>query len=316
MAYSAIVFALMALQLGLGDRWWWLSFANNLTLYWFAPLVVLLPLALVALGARPPTLALVVVTGLFVSSFGARFVLPRVPAASGPLLTVATYNVFFANDADDAVLATLDDAAADVVAFQELGRGLAPRLDARLADRYPYRFLEGENALLSRWPATEVASPLADDVPWGRDSPPRVYRLVVDGRVLTLVDAHFNSSVPSGNLGETIYMADVRLRQIEAVRAFGVAERAAGRPVVLAADLNTTDRNGAWRTLTTVFEDAWHVAGTGLGHTWRHWGPLTLPIARIDYVLYTPPLTATGARLGRADGVSDHRPVVVTLGWR
>ncbi|MFN8450182.1 MAG: hypothetical protein U0521_16755 [Anaerolineae bacterium] len=84
----------LALRLLWGDSLWWLAFAGNFTPFYFAPLLVLLPLALVVRARRA---ALLVLPLLLISVlwFG-RLYLPKTAAAApdAPTLRVVTFNVW------------------------------------------------------------------------------------------------------------------------------------------------------------------------------------------------------------------------------
>jgi hypothetical protein len=54
LAYSTLVFAwcyfvflatLLSLRFMFEDRWWWLGLLNSLTVWWFVPLIVVVPIA-------------------------------------------------------------------------------------------------------------------------------------------------------------------------------------------------------------------------------------------------------------------------------
>jgi endonuclease/exonuclease/phosphatase family metal-dependent hydrolase len=90
-------------------------------------------------------------------------------------------------------------------------------------------------------------------------------------------------------------------------------------PVVVAGDLNAPADSRVLRPLTDVLTDAWTAGGGDPATTTAppDAGP-ELKDRRIDHVLYRPgrfaqQVTVAGAT--RADGPSDHRAIVVDLGW-
>ncbi len=80
-------------------------------------------------------------------------------------------------------------------------------------------------------------------------------------------------------------------------------------PTVMAGDFNTPPDLPLHYRLRGQFQDAWGLAGTGLGYT-RVWGGF-LPL-RIDFI-YASKSLAVGTAGNLDAGVSDHRPVIATL---
>jgi endonuclease/exonuclease/phosphatase (EEP) superfamily protein YafD len=95
-------------------------------------------------------------------------------------------------------------------------------------------------------------------------------------------------------------------------------------PLIAPVDFNATDRNTAYRMIVSELSDSWREVGWGFGHTFPgsngfgsrfHFMGVPLPrwLLRIDYVFHSEHWQAESAVVGPWDGVSDHRPVVVTL---
>ena len=107
-------------------------------------------------------------------------------------------------------------------------------------------------------------------------------------------------------------MSDVTILVDDAMA--GVLDPEASYLVVL-GDFNLTDLQAVYGEITQVLIDAHKEAGYGLGLTRtpvRGIGPATW---RIDFVFYTPELTALSTRTGDFAG-SDHRPVMAELAFR
>lgn len=79
-------------------------------------------------------------------------------------------------------------------------------------------------------------------------------------------------------------------------------------PTLLTGDLNARPEAPELALLFTRFEDAWAEAGDGPGITIS---PAN-PYARIDYILVSPDISVSEARVPRTAG-SDHLPVVAEL---
>ncbi|MBE0689150.1 MAG: hypothetical protein IH587_03395, partial [Anaerolineae bacterium] len=91
--YAPLVLVYWLLRWFAGDRWWWLAFLNNFAAWYFLPLVVLLPLALLA-RSRRGLLLLLPVTVLAVVVLVPYYVPSARAEAADPALRVVTFNVW------------------------------------------------------------------------------------------------------------------------------------------------------------------------------------------------------------------------------
>ena len=82
-------------------------------------------------------------------------------------------------------------------------------------------------------------------------------------------------------------------------------------PVIISGDFNATANNWGYLQLAEGRADAFAVAGSGWGGTYR----ADLPVVRIDHVLVDPAWEVVEAHVP-AVTFSDHRPLVVRLRWR
>jgi len=98
---------------------------------------------------------------------------------------------------------------------------------------------------------------------------------------------------------------------IAQVRALVESMLRQGDPLILVGDFNVTEREPAYVELTAGLRDAFMVAGSGNGNTWRpEWlTGLPLPLLRIDYMLCSPQVRPLCLRVDRALRGSDHCPV-------
>lgn len=312
--------AYLVLRALVGDSLWWMAFLNNFTPWLFLPL---LPLALLTLLARAPRvlaacLGLLSLGGLW---YGGRFLPRSVQAGDGERLRVATFNVWGVNADTSALLAWLRALSADVVLLQEVApanRGVF----TVLADLYPYQFgAEGEawgGFVLSRYPILASENfPLPSG--WEQQ------RVVLDvsGVPLTVYNVHLRVAA-----GETYHLPlqtggallDMLLRYDDAPRnadLYALLARVTEPQVLVAGDFNLSDQSDPYPRVDDLLDDAFALAGVGLGATWmdtsRHsalpaWLP---PLARIDYVWYRG-LRALAAEVGPPLG-SDHLPVIADL---
>ena len=305
------------------DGWWPMLIVNAVALYYFVPLPLALGVALVA-RRRDLWLGLAFGVGLWALLYGGLF-LPRrlrFPAtADGPTLTVMTYNVLTFNQHPAGVVAAIRLGDADVVALQELSPPMAGAIETELADAYPYQMLDPQAGydgmgLISRYPLT----PVDETVPALLLGTPQLATLDFEGTRVTVLHFHAHPPTYVSVPGEGISVSEWEARVLVDYLA-----RHSG-PLLLPTDLNATDQGTAYRLITRTLDDAWRQAGWGPGHTYpgasqsgdgsrlRVLGVLVPNwLARIDYVFVSEHWQTVTAHIGPWDGVSDHRPLVVTV---
>jgi vancomycin resistance protein VanJ len=317
--YFFVLLLCLVLRFIFEDKWWWLGFLNSLTPYWFAPLIVALPITYFARQRVFWGLSLLSIAA-FLFLFG-KLLLPKWPPSESnvPTLTVMTYNILGTNQNWSAICDSILDSKADVVSLQELNREIADTIQAEFYELYPYQILGSQDSLISRYPITLTEITLPDS--WG--TPPQIYQLDFQGQPVTLVNAHFYASFLNFDVPFMNWVFREREHQAQLVADFAAQSDI---PLIVTTDFNATDQNRAYRIITEQLIDSWREAGWGLGHTFPG-GPSTptlhrpriagyaIPmwVVRIDYIFHSDDWLATEARLGKWDGVSDHRPVVVTL---
>lgn len=271
-----------------------------------------------------------VVAALWAGLVGIRTLRSARPAAraSGPELTVISYNVLFKGGDARASLALLEDAQADVVLLQEVTPAWAERLASGRLGRFqrvaPHRGTHGL-AVLSRHPLSNH----------------RIYRNGGGGIIGQCVDVAVNGGVgvchvhlasPSGAVTQATGFADMvtglehnarmRLRQWERLEA---EMQASHQPIVIAGDFNTLPFERWFVDAQRRWVDAVDSRRWWPGATWprlpasAHRAPWPIdrlvgsgPWFRIDYVLVDPRVTVRSAsRL--VGGGSDHLPVRAAL---
>jgi endonuclease/exonuclease/phosphatase (EEP) superfamily protein YafD len=281
----------------------------------FLPALLLAPLAL-GRDMFLLRLALAAAAAAFLLAYPPALRLPPAPPAA-PALKLLTWNVFVGGVEPAAIRQALADHRPDVVTLQE---ALLDEIaeDGSLAAAYPYRLVDREQtapgmAILSRFPIVEAAVPPADEAAW--DMPRIVWaRLDVGGRTVTVVNAH---PIPPRTFEEgcsllRCYNAGPRDAQIADVRrVVEELRRRTGDPLILAGDMNVTEREPAYLDLSRGLRDAHREAGVGFGATWR---PAALGLAtgllRIDYIFTDPQLRPLTLREDCALRGSDHCLVV------
>ncbi len=73
-----------------------------------------------------------------------------------------------------------------------------------------------------------------------------------------------------------------------------------------------TDQHPVYADIATHLTDAFVARGQGMGFTFSPFNKADLPLWRIDYIFYSPELTAVDVTVGDFAG-SDHKPVIATL---
>lgn len=322
--YCAGLFGWAGLHLFFGDRWGWLFLINSFAVYLFLPLLLLLPVALVARQRRLwPSLGLALALGLF---FYGNVLLPRLPRlnAAGSTLTVMTFNVLGHNPHVDGLIAALRASEADLIALQELNPEQAAAIARDLRADYPYQILDAQPGVIgmgviSRYPLRSLDVELPG-VWIGR---PQALEVMFGATPVTLLNIH--AIPPRFPLARLEWTIRERERQAETIVAFAAAHPG---PLLVLGDLNATERSVAYATVTRHLADAWQAADVGLGHTFPGvYGegssrpavagiPVPQWLVRIDYIFHSAEWETLSARIGPWDGGSDHRPVLAVLALR
>lgn len=231
-----------------------------------------------------------------------------------------TFNVGAGLAPADKVVEAIRAEVPDIVGLEELSKAHAERIEADLADLYPWRVLhpgqkyEGKG-LLSRFEIHEE-----EQLHFAPGRPDLRAMVEVQGRHLHVLVAH--PRPPKVGLQGVVFDR-VTARQIDML-----AEMASnGDPTLLLGDFNMHPRGAPYRRWhETGLIDAFKEAGARgatlpkrVGNTSRVHERLRQillpPVLRVDYIWYSPHLRAEEAWVG-PDGGSDHLPVLAMLHWR
>lgn len=324
--YTLALLAYLTLRLTAGDRWWWLAFLHNFAPYYFAPLLVLLPCALL-LRDRTSASRLLLLLAVGALWFGPLWLPDNTDSAaahSADRLEVVSFNILYNNPRLDDVAAWLRAADADIALLQEVAPASRRYLLAALGDVYPYddRNLRGTTQLtLSRLPLVA-----AEEIDLGRWWARRVEIDTGSERVavynvhlpLPVGETHHLSWLPLPRAMAQLVLVDLALRYDDTqrnARARALLDRLAREPLpfIAAGDFNISDSAVIYGELRAALRDSFREAGWGPGATWPAILPAPLPpLVRIDYVWHSAAFRAlraeTGPRLG-----SDHLPLRVSL---
>ena len=230
---------------------------------------------------------------------------PRWPddrgTASDPIRIVAA-NVYYRNDSEAAAAADLRARDADVVVMSEVTHEAL----VELSESYPYVVTDcldvdrcdDEVAVLSRFPLHGAER---------RSSERAVLRVVVDGPApFVLLAAHLPrpSVRPDGHDSVTFGVHRAEIDQL--VRDVALEDL----PVVIAGDLNLSDRTSGYRELSDTMVDATRTGWAGSTFPFGVFRPLML---RIDHVFVPEGWCGDDAGTLAVTG-SDHRAVETTIG--
>ncbi len=325
--YALGLLVYMLVRTVLGDAPWLLGFLNNFTPYYFVPLPLTIPLALML---RAPRLFGWQVVALAV---GLLWLTPRftmsAAAPTAETLTVVAFNVWGDNDRTDEVFAWIRETDPDVALFQEIPPDWSENGVPQLLDTYPHQVFQplevswwGEG-LISKHPVIESERFLLQEEGWHVHD-----RAVIDwnGQPVALYNIHFfmplgahaRFSLPFGaHFADMFSRYDDRGRngQIDALLARLESEP---HPYIVGGDFNMSDNAAKYVDLTAVMRDSWRDGARGLGPTWpsslgRAELPWVVPpMIRIDYVFHSNDFATVEAYRGPALG-SDHLPVVASL---
>lgn len=317
-AYGAALIALSVINLAAPARSGPLALSQIVAPHLFAPLVAILPVAII-LRPRRWQLAVVVVAALVGAlRFGPGFLsLPARNDLARPEMRVMTWNLETSLGVrPQAVIDQLRSSEAEIVALQEVSPAVAEAIeaDAAVRDRYPHRILQPDEgvlgiALLSRYPMADQQA-LRD--------PPTIRAFVdVEGEQIAVVAAH---PLPARIATVTPLRLPIdfdpsqRDASIAAVRGL-LDEAVPADHRVLLGDFNVTDREPAYRDLAMGLVDAHAEVGQGTGSSWppARLEHLALGIARIDFVFSSPGLRPTSISTDCTPRGSDHCLIVASL---
>lgn len=301
-AYALSVLGALALRWLIGEQWALVAFSNSVLHLLMLPALVLLPITLL-LRRWELVLMLLPIT-LMWGVWYADQLLPGDTHRQPPdarTISVLTYNINWNNRSHDAVRTLLLATDADVIALQELTADMGRRLNQELEDRYPHRALAADDVrgmgVFSRFPITEA------EAFRGVFTHQRM-QLDLDGRPVVLYNVHAVS--PISGVG-----FDGRARDLEAIYT-RLAQETNGYPRLLVGDFNLTPLTEDYARLTADHNDSYAAVGDGLGYTLSlcDW----LPLARIDYVFYTPSyFQPVEAVVWPAKAGSDHAPLLAEI---
>jgi endonuclease/exonuclease/phosphatase (EEP) superfamily protein YafD len=304
-AWIVLVLVLLGVHVLVPQRSGFLALTAVLEPYVVVTALIAAPFALIdrnRAGSVVVAVLVVIVLGRYVPGC------TSLPASGVPRLTVATWNIFAGpNDHKRALAGVLAADTADLIALVELRPGAANALAAEpeLLARLPYRFLASQPGV----PGTGLMSRFPIQGDWVSTDPPflRAEVALPDQTLVVYVVHPLSAGISSLSRIPTSLETGVRDAALRTIRAFIDTDIAAGRSIIVAGDINTTEREPAYVDFSRGLRDAHLDAGIGPGLTWRPGQLNALPfgVVRIDYLFTTPDLQALSTHVV-CNELSDH----------
>jgi vancomycin resistance protein VanJ len=323
--YATGLAVYLLLRFAFGDRFWPLNFFNNFLPFYFLPLLILLPLALILRAKRTSALTLILfAVGLV--WIGPRFIPKAQAAPSGQIIRVATFNMWDTRDYGLERKETwMRETAADILLLQEPPPAYEYGRLNDLSDLYPH-FVMHPDDIRYNFNVTLARHPIrVDGVVPGVDTPITKRSVVnVNGQEIAVYNVHM--PWPSAYPRVPRFLNNFYLRT-----ALGYDDRERDQfirdlldildheplPFIVAGDFNASDYSLIYMEMAAQMNDAFAEAGYGLGGSW----PNTIfigfpryfpPLIRIDYIWHSDHFQTIRAEQGPRLG-SDHIPLLADL---
>jgi vancomycin resistance protein VanJ len=300
------------------NQFWMFQAVNTFGVWFYLPLVFLIPLTLCTWRKRAAFFLCIPLIG-FIAEYHWCF-LPQVLPDGPTHLQLMTWNVRRDNPSPTTIQQTILAQKPDVVALQELAISISQPLETLLKSQYPYQLLEPKSALglYSRYPLQPLAT--------NTDKPdcrclPALLDLSVSGTgpaKTSLPVALINVHLPTPSYKKQ------RLGMISVVTHFGTAKQDrylqalleqiqfVSQPLVVMGDFNIGDRQPNYQKIRVHLADAFTQVGWGFGLSYpvNRW--MGFPVVRIDYVFHSTQWQPQSIWQGQVLG-ADHKYLVTRL---
>ncbi len=333
--YLTFMIIYLPLRWVLRDRFWLIAFINNYGAYLFLPLLIILPIGLVLRRRWVVILsAILVVIGVI---WGVPYFVPkRVLAATGPTLSVVSFDVGLTNADLTGVKDWLLETDADVILLQGVNKFQIRKGQLSGSSiRYPFQqgvFFSNDdipwgNFILSRYPISKIDK--LDIKNTSALAMHQRYEIDVNGQIVAVYNARFDYPLTPGGVPRIVLLISTPLAEAlvrydpagrdNQIREFLSQVENETRPFVVAGSFNMSDQTEIYREVARQMRDSFLEAGFGLGATWELapgeglMSRLTSPLFRVDYIWHGDGLRAVNMGQGPRGLGSDHLPVYATL---
>ncbi|MCA9892190.1 MAG: endonuclease/exonuclease/phosphatase family protein [Anaerolineae bacterium] len=317
--YLLFLLAYVIMRPIFGDQLWWLNMLHNGAPFYFLPLVIILPLALLMRAKRLAGVALLlaIVGGIWLVP---RF-LPAAPpdAPYGTEFDLISFNVYPYNETMEDVIDWLRVQDADIVLLQEVNVDYVPVVQEAMADRYPVQEVNDSvhwDMLLSRYDLIEHE--IIDLQGYNHQR----FVLDIDGQQVEIYSVHLLMPVQEEPRFAVEPPPELVWRYNETQRDAQITQllqqvAQSDLPVIVAGDFNTNEFSPIYDVIHANMLDAFRRTNWGLGATWpagesEELPDVLPPLLRLDYVWSTPQIVPLSSTIGPKFG-SDHLPLSVTL---
>ena len=295
----------------------------------FIPIVVLVNLCLFCYWLLKMKWPFLLFMGAFLIGYGEWTLLYQFPnktvRKSSATFSVMSYNVRLFNKyrwIDSAEVPTsieqlIQEEKPDVVCLQEYSRSEAPRLD-----EYEYTYIQPSRemgksplAIYSKFPILDQGyidfeassnSGAFVDVSF-RNKRLRVYNLHLESFRIDAEDSLFSNP---NSAALQLKFDEVFRKQLTQIDQFNEVESLNDFPSVVCTDLNNTQFSKAYKALSADRNDAFTLAGKGLGETFYF---SSFPL-RIDFIFTHKDFKVNSFEVVK-ETLSDHYPIITHLGW-
>lgn len=260
------------------------------------------------------------------AEWGLLYQFPRTSVQKSPdTFKVMTYNVRLFNRYDwikesnvpAKILNFIEREQPDIICFQEYSKNEAPEFSS-----YPYNYVmpvqpngKSEIAIFSKFPIINTGyidfegstnSGIYTDITH-RGKNARIYNLHLESLRINLQD----TLITQGNSeGLQLKFNEVFKKQLNQVNQFKAIDLQNNYPSIICTDLNNTQFSKIYKELKQGRNDSFKEAGVGYGTTFNFsFFPL-----RIDFIL-SDPVFRVNTFKSYDKKLSDHLPIMTTLGW-
>lgn len=305
------------------------SFLSFSILNLFIPIVVLINMVLFCYWALKIKWPFLLFLAAFLIGYSEWNLLYQFPKSNIPKSTstfsVMSYNVRLFNKYDwirsDSIPYKIETLIRqknpDIICIQEYSKSESPRLDA-----YEYKYIQPNRSMGKSPLAIYSKLPILDqgyidfeastnsgayiDVSF-QNKPFRVYNLHLESFRINKEDSLFIN--PDSDAIQ-LKFDEVFQKQLKQIKQFEVVDALNEKASVICADLNNTQFSKTYKQLAEGKNDAFTIAGKGLGETFYF---SSFPL-RIDFIFTHSDFKVNSFEVIKMS-YSDHYPVLTRLGW-